>query len=40
MLVAARMGTDVVTNSSCPGWTHYGRRLACTETVTIDYCAR
>lgn len=39
-LVAARMGTDLATNASCPGWTHYGRRLTCEEIVTIDYCAR
>ena len=38
-LVAVRMGTDFATNSSCPGWTHYGRRLTCEEIVTVDYCA-
>jgi hypothetical protein len=39
-LVAARTTTDVHTNLSCPGWTHYGPRLTCREITTIDYCER
>jgi len=30
-LVAAREGTDVVTNPECAGWSHFGERLTCSE---------
>lgn len=36
-LVAVRTTTDVITNQTCPGWTHYGRPLTCKETVTVTH---
>ena len=37
-LVAAREGTDVVTNPECHGWSHFGERLTCSEVATENYC--
>jgi hypothetical protein len=40
-LVAARTTTDVVFPfSACPGWTHFGQPLACSESTTLNYCAK
>jgi len=38
-LVAARMGSDVVSDGCDDGF-HYGERLTCVEVTTTNYCAK
>jgi hypothetical protein len=40
-LIAVRTATNAqVSGSSCPGWTHFGRKLSCEVDVDREYCKR
>jgi hypothetical protein len=39
-LVAVRTFSDVEGNPNCPFWFHSGERVACSEVIEINHCAR